>query len=282
MTSGHARPEGSGLAGLRRRAEVTELLFLFECTTAPPTQLRPIAERLGITVQAASHAYRALARRDLVEVRDGHYRTTVGGVAWLHTRLDALQEDLGRRIDRLHVIRSARAVAGGDLRAHDVVRLQVRDGWLTALPGRGGSSRGRAAHAARRGALVEVVDLEGIVPIRRGTVSVVVVDGRRTEDGRLVPRLRASLRGSGLVAAVGLEAAHLLERVTEAPVLRYGVGSAVIEASRLGTDTTVVVVDTLLPRFLEQLGAPDPPPIHVATLAGGAPRALRRRAARSR
>lgn len=247
---------------------MTELLFLFECTTAPPTQLRPIAEQLGITVQAASHAYRALARRGLVAVRDGHYRTTVAGVEWLHTRLDALKDDLGRKLDRLHVIRSARAVAGADLTAHETVSLQVKDGWLTALPGGRGNSTGRATHSAHRGELVEVAELIGIVPIRRGTVSVVVVDGRRTDDPRLGPRLKASIRGSGLAAAVGLEAAHLLERVTRAPVLRYGVGPAVLEASRLGTDATVVVVDTQLPRFLEQLGAPDPPPIRVTTLTG--------------
>ncbi|MGB6443136.1 MAG: hypothetical protein WBF81_07555, partial [Thermoplasmata archaeon] len=60
-------PPSDGLAGLRRGGAVTELLFLYECTTLEPTQLRPIADRLGLTVQAASHSFRSLARRGLVE-----------------------------------------------------------------------------------------------------------------------------------------------------------------------------------------------------------------------
>jgi predicted transcriptional regulator len=113
-----------GLAALRRGGTVTELLFLYECATLEPTQLRPIAERLGLTVQAVSHSFRQLKRRGLVTVQEGRYRPTVEGVAWLHETLRRLGDDLRERIERVHVIRSTRALALDDLSEGASVSLE--------------------------------------------------------------------------------------------------------------------------------------------------------------
>src|SRR5579862_5778797 len=120
------RSPGGGTAGLpdlRRRGAVTELLFLFECVTREPTQLRPIAEELGLTVQAASHSFRQLAARGLAEVREGRYRATVAGVAWLQAALGLLREDVAGRLARLDIVRSTRAIAAARIAAGAVVSL---------------------------------------------------------------------------------------------------------------------------------------------------------------
>src|SRR6202521_4974607 len=124
-----------GLADLRRPGTVTELLFLFECLTEEPTQLRPVADRLGLTVQAASHTFRGLVRKGLAEVRSGRYRPTVTGIAWLHGTLGEVSEDLHGRLAQLHVVRSTRAVAGTVIPAGSEVSLGLEDGILTARPG---------------------------------------------------------------------------------------------------------------------------------------------------
>ena len=166
-----AAARSDGLAELRRSGAVTELLILYECLTTEPTQLRPIARELGLTVQAVSHSYRLLARRGLAKVRDGRYRPTVAGIAWLHESLGRLGDDVRGRLERLHVIRSCRAVALSDLNAGDAVSLELRQGLLSARRGDVGPSRGRAQTSARRGALVEVAELEGIVPHHRAMLT---------------------------------------------------------------------------------------------------------------
>jgi predicted transcriptional regulator len=270
-------PAVTGLAGLRRGGTVTELLFLYECAALEPTQLRPIAERLGLTVQAVSHSYRQLRRRGLVTVQEGRYRPTVEGVAWLHETLRRLADDLRERIERVHVIRSARALALEEIAPGSVVSLELRAGLLSARPGSGGRSRGRARAGGRKGSLVEVSDLEGIVPLSPAPISIRTLSPSDLDDPRLPQRVRASLPTdpTSIVAAEGLEAYHALSIARAHSVLRFAAGSACLEASRLGVPSFVLVLETELPYLLSQFTGPSPPTLEVAPLAGGA-RARRR------
>lgn len=258
----------TGLGLLRRSGAVTELLFLHECATREVTQLRPVAERLGLTVQAASHIFRQLRRRGLAEVRGHRYRPTVAGIAWLHAALGSVREDLDERLQRLHIIRSTRAIARGRIPAHARVVLEVRHGILEARAGAKGASRGRSRKAAGSGQLVDVVDLEGIVPLQPAEVRIVTLpDSSATGRGPVGP-LRRLLRESpeGLLAASGIEAYHWLQRAASRPVLRFAVAASAIEASKVGVPTTLVVLESDLPRLLARFDQPQPPPITVRRL----------------
>ncbi len=250
---------------------MTELLFLYECTTREPNQLRPIAESLGLTVQAVSHSYRQLRRRGLVTVRDGRYRPTVEGVAWLHETLRRLADDVRERTERVHVIRSTRAVALEDLAAGAEVSLELQNGILSARPGGGGPSRGNVPRGGRKGSLVEVVDLEGIVPLAPAPIRIHTLSPTDLADPRLGERVRATLPAdpSALVAAEGLEAFHALSRAGRRQVLRFAAGSACLEAARLGVPSYLLVLESDLPHLLSQFAGPAPPPLEVTPLPGG-------------
>lgn len=260
----------SGLGLLRRSGAVTELLFLHECATREVAQLRPVADRLGLTVQAASHIFRQLRRRGLAEVRNGRYRPTVAGIAWLHSALGSVRQDLDDRLARLHVIRSTRAVARGPIPAGARVVLGIRSGVLEARAGRAGASRGTARHPARRGDLVEVVDLEGILPLESAEIRIVTLPDREALNPRVLGQLRGLAREvpEGLLAASGVEAFHWLQKATPRPVVRYAVAAAAMEASRVGVPTTLLVLESDLPRLLARFDQPQPPPITVRRLRG--------------
>lgn len=267
-------PVASGLGALRRRGAVTELLFLYDLTTRDVPNLKGIAERLGVTVQAVSHSFRQLRRRGLVDVRRGLYRPTVAGTAWLHAALGDLRRDVDRHLERLPVVRSARAVAAAPIRAGEAVSLSIVEGMLTARPGAEGASHGRAVAAARSGDLVPVSDLEGIVPIERGEVRVVTIPVGALHSARTLAALRRALRArrGGLLVAHGGEAAHWTRLAADRPFVRFGAAAAALEASSVGVDTTAVVLDEELPRFLEPFQGPYPPPLTVVRLAVGGSR----------
>ena len=271
MAGGRA-PELTGLVGLRRGGAVTELLFLYECATLEPSQLRPIAERLGLTVQAVSHSFRQLRRRGFVTVQDGRYRPTVEGVAWLHETLRRLGDDLRERIERVHVIRSTRALALENLAKGAAVSLELRHGLLSARPGGAGPSRGRVPKGGRKGSLVEVSDLEGIVPIVPTPIVVRTLRAADIADPRLADRVRASLPSDplALIAAEGLEAYHALASAGIRKALRFAAGRAALEASRLGVPSYILVPEGDLPHLIAEFTGPSPPPLEVAPLPGTA------------
>ena len=261
---------------------MTELLFLFECATREPSQLRPVAERLGLTVQAASHVFRQLRGRGLVAVRDGRYRPTVEGVAWLHQSLVRLGDDVRLHVERLHVIRSTRAVAAEDLAAGTAVSLDIVGGLLTARSGGAGPSQGRVVGSVRAGALVEVSDLEGIVPITTAVVTVRTLSEDDLADPRLPRRLAAALPGGrGLLGAEGLEAYRSLERATDRPIVRFAVAASALEAARIGVPSTVVVLARDLPLLLSVFSVGNPPPLDVRPLPPLSGRPRRRPVAHS-
>lgn len=265
VSSGHRA--ANGLTAMRRGGSVTELLFLYDCATTEPRQLRPVASRLGLTVQAVSHSFRQLRDRGLVEVRDGRYRPTVDGVAWLHGSLSRLADDVRDRLARLHVIRSTRAVALGPVPAGGPVSLELRDGLLCARPGGGGPSRGRAVDAARSGELVEVTGLEGIVPIAPATITVRTLDETDLSDPQLPRRLSSVLPApDATVAAEGLETLHHLRRTTDRPIERFAPAAACLGAARVGVPSTLFVLERDLPRLLAAFAVPSPPPLEVLPL----------------
>ena len=267
-----------GLKGLRRSGTVTDLLFLEACATWEPTQLRPIAETLGLTIQAVSHVFRTLRDRGLVQNRDGRYRLTLEGVARLHEALTSLGEDIRSRLGRLHVIRSTRAIAAGPLSVGDPVALEIRDGLLTARHAAGGASRGRVARGGLAGSLVEVSELEGIVPITPAPVRVTTIPESEVHAAGLSSRLTRELKGRpGPVAVVGLEAYLAVRAAIPLPPIRFAPTAVCREASRIGVPSTLVVLDRDLPRVLGELAGPEPPPVEVLPLAGGRRNAYRPR-----
>jgi putative transcriptional regulator len=270
VSPGRSKSAGrGGLSTLRRAGAVSDLLFLYECETLEVTNLRSVAERLGLTVQAASHTYRSLARRGLVELRGGRYRSTVRGVDWLHSALGSVRDDLAHRLDRLHIVRTTRAVAADAIGTGDPVSLDIRDGVLTAHAGGGRGSRGRAHSSAAVGDLVEVGELEGIVPLPHGRLQVVALPHDRVTERGLPAEVRATLAGArpGLIAAFGLGAAHVLSRaLPQRPFVRFGVASALSEATALGVDGAVVVTDRDLPRLFEQFDRPETPTLEFLPL----------------
>ncbi|MCI4322752.1 MAG: hypothetical protein L3K03_01805 [Thermoplasmata archaeon] len=272
-----------GFAGLRRSGAVSELLFLYECETEAVYRLRPVADRLGLTVQAVSHMFRQLRARGLVQFRDGQYRPTIAGSAWLHALLTSIEEETARRRERLDIVRSTRAVAAVDLAPGIIVNLELVDGILVARPGPGGGSRGRVERGSKAGALVQVSDLEGIVPIAPAPIRIRTITEADLGAPPMARKLARAIEGEpGLVATQGLEAYHAAKAVTNRELVRFGVTSATREASQVGVSSTVIVLDRDLPRLLAAYSGTHPPPLEVAPLGGASVRARRSGRNRSR
>ncbi len=253
-----------GLLVLRKAGRLTEILFLHEVATRTYGRLQPIAERLGVSVQAASFLYRRLKREGKVDLVAGRYRATMAGIDDLHHALSTLRSDVEDRMAQLQVVQKCRAIARGPIAKGDPVVLFMEGGLLHARAGLTGPSRGLATRTAQDGDLLEVDRLSGILSLTPAPVRCLVVQttsGPRADDAADRRKLSQLLseKPHGLLAAEGLEAVHLLRKVVHENFVRFGVAAAVRDAALLGVPVQVVVTDERLPPLLHRLSEPWPP-----------------------
>lgn len=265
--------DSRGLLTLIKPGRLTELLFLLELSTHPSGRLRPIAERLGVSVQTISLLHRKFRKEGKVAVVAGRYRATPAGIAELHARISGIRADLDARMAELQLVRECRAIAAAPIRKDEPVVLFMAGGDLHARPGNQGASRGVAARGARRGELVEVEQLRGVLPLPPARLVCLVVPASEIAyPARLVDRLRKALGAvdAELLAAEGIEAVHALRRATARPFVRFGVAAAARDAALLGVPAAIVVSDSHLRVLLQRLAEPSPAvPVEVRTIPAG-------------
>src|SRR3972149_2609895 len=136
---------------LRNLGELTRLLILRETSIRRHAVQRTIAEELHMTVRGVSESRRAMEKDGLIQVVDGEYRPTIGGVRVLHERFRDLRDFGDRTSKNLAIIEVTAAVAGNRIARGERVALFMEGGDLVAYAGRESPSMGRAGQPADRG-----------------------------------------------------------------------------------------------------------------------------------
>lgn len=222
----------------------TKVLILYELAQGRSRGQRDLAGAIDATPQLVSDYLKLMEREGLVERAGRAVRPTVQGFQFLQERLQELGDFTYRAMREVNVINACAAVAVEDIGEGERVVLELRDGTIVARPGEKGPSKGVATRAAKAGEDVAVRDLEGIMDIRTGAVTVAAlpsaVEGGTSKAD--LKRLKAQLTGrpAPVVAAldpVGLVAARKLRLEVG---IRFGAERAVVDAALRGVDVLVL------------------------------------------
>ena len=239
---------------LRDVREATRLLILKEITSRRHSRLRTIADKLDITVQAVSEYMRTMTREGFVRNVDGDWRATRKGVEFLQADFIALREFVESSVKEMSIVDVASAIAGGEIREGDEVGLFMEGGELIARPRAKSSSRGIAVGSASRGEDVGVKDLEGIVRLRPGRVTILRIPstrdgGTRKIDSEKVLRL-VKRHPRAIIASVELTGRVLSRRLKLVPDISFSVLPATLEAAQRGLDVLVLCPEDRVAEFI--------------------------------
>ena len=224
---------------LRDVRESTKLLLLLELTSRRVTRLKELADRLDLTVASVSEYVKAMEKEVLVVHVGGEYRATKFGVEFLQERFLALRDFVESSVREMAIIDRTVALAAEELKEGDRLGLFMEKGVLVARR-KASPSAGVAATAALRGETVVVRDLEGMVKLEPGRISIVRLSARATE--------RASAAGRGIfrrvkpdvVAALGLTAKAFAAKLGIDRPIEFSVISAAVEAAQVGLDVLLL------------------------------------------
>ncbi|MEE9237472.1 MAG: winged helix-turn-helix domain-containing protein [Thermoplasmata archaeon] len=230
---------------LRDVRESTKLLILLEITTHRHSRLKSIAEKVGLTVQGVSDYLKSLSSEGLIHRVEGIYAATMKGVDLLQERFKELREFVERAYSKMRILDTCAAVAGEDILEGERVGLFMEDAYLVAYPGRESSSHGRSLHSARKGEDIALVNLEGIVELSVGKITLLRIPGAREGGTRAVdlPEAHQFLqRHLGDKIAVNDAVARALAlKLGLEPDFEFAAIDASVEAALRGLDVLLIV-----------------------------------------
>jgi len=243
---------------LQDKAAATKFQILIEIAAAQLNiQQRDIAKKLNVTPQAISQYIEELAK-DCLIASDGRskYRVTKDGIDWVLKTFRDLQNYSNFVKKTVTNITVCAAVAGSDISQDQEVGLEMKDGLLFATDAMSSETKGTAVSDARKGEDVGISNIEGIVPLEIGEVTILKVPGiQRGGSGNAAStQLKKEISRGKLIGAIGIEALVALKRIGVAPHYSYGVREVVVEAACSGLSLLVVCVDDEIPGLLLRLG----------------------------
>lgn len=243
---------------LQSKNLATRFQILVEIAANQPTvHQKAIAEKIGVTPQAVSD-YVAQLLKDGLIVSSGRSRYTISkeGVDWVLAMTREIKEYCAFVEQAITSMSVCTAIAEEKLSKGQTVGLRMRDGLLWAgRPGDSGA-RGVTIADAEAGADVGVCNIEGIVALELGRVTIARVPPIDKGGSAIVhpAKLRKIISQPGAItAAIGLEALSALRRIGVQPQYFYGVEEAVIEAAFSGLSSIVICVDGEVPALIRRL-----------------------------
>jgi len=231
---------------LRNKNLTTRFQILVEIANSGPNiQQRDIANKLDITPQAVSDYIAQLIKDKLLtSAGRSSYKVTNEGVNWIIRtlrELNSYNSFIQRAVTNISI---CTALAESDLKKNQKVGLKMEDGLLFASRNTDHDATGITISKANSGEDVGVTDIEGIVPLELGQVTIVRVPGIQRGGSRKVDtdRLRDNLERNSFVTFLGLESFASL-RKAGVEFHQYGAAAAAIEATKSGLSALVVCVE---------------------------------------
>ncbi|MEM0157543.1 MAG: transcriptional regulator [Thermoplasmataceae archaeon] len=217
--------------------QIMILLNIFDGEKKPSA----IARSIGITVQGVQYHMKIMNGKGFI---DSESNITKEGFNFLDTGLSSMRDFVSQSIARLDDVVTWEAIASGRIKSGDQVSLDMRNGYLYASTSSGKGAKGRAKNNAEDGDMVAVTSINGIIDVKIGTVSVIVLpDAENMSKSFDFKSILDEAQGDSrsLVGTIGEEAYVICRKSGIKPDLEYASIHSAFEAGVRGVSSTVLV-----------------------------------------
>jgi putative transcriptional regulator len=246
---------------LQNKNSATRFQILVEIAASGPNiQQKDIATKLGVTPQAISDYIHQLINEELVvSTGRSQYKVSTKGVNWMLKVLRELRSYTSLVERAVTNVTVCAAIAECNLNQGQAAGLKMKNGLLFATSQINSGARGIAVSSVGQGEDVDISNIEGLVDLMRGRVTILQIPGIQKGGSRQVDleRLRAQITNNQQVGAIGIEALASLRRIDIEPRYLYGVTEAAIEAARCGLSFVIVSTDDAVPGLVKRLQEED-------------------------
>lgn len=211
------------------------LIKLFDHVDKPAA----ISKSIGITIQGVNYHLKILRQKGLV---DDNNEISKDGFSFMETGLTSLRDFVSENMMKIDNVVTWEALADVDISQGERVGIYMSDGYLHA--GNPDSRTvGITRNAARKGEVVSVTSISGIIKFDFGRILVCVIPPIEdvSDKSRLIGEVGDDLSSNRLVAVVGEEARWAAESAGYIPQIEFSALDGVFEAATRGMDSTLVI-----------------------------------------
>ncbi len=242
---------------LQNKNSATRFQIMVEIAASGPNiHQRSIAAKLGVSPQAVSDYIQQLTSAELIDAIDrSSYRVSVKGVNWMLKMLREVNDYISEAARAVTNITVCAAIAESDLDKGQAVGLKMKNGFLFATDKLEGGARGTAVTGAKQGEDIGISNVEGLVELTRGRITILEVPvvqegGSRQAD---LKQFKAQLTKNQQAGAIGIEALVALRRAGVEPHYLFGVAEAAIEEAHCGLSFLIVCTADVTSGLIKKL-----------------------------
>jgi putative transcriptional regulator len=224
--------------------------------SGPQIRQRDIATKLEVTPQAISDYIGQLVRDGLVTLEDhSRYKVTHEGVNWMIKVLKDLKDYSDFIVKAVTNISISTAIADTALVKDQKVGLEMKNGLLAATADAQSVCTGVAVSDAKINEEVGVKDIQGVIGLKAGKVSILKVPNTQRGGSRMIDieKLRNILNDKHLIGAIGIESLVALRKADTPMVHFFGVKEAVVESAQHGINPFVACVEDEFSGLIKKL-----------------------------
>ena len=229
---------------LQNKNSATKFQILVEiASTGPSIYQKNIAAKLGISPQAVSDYIKQLDKENLIEITNRYsLKVSIKGVNWMLKMIRELGEYISESNRAVVNITTCAAIAETNLKQGQTVTLKMKDGLLFATGESGRGARGVAVDNAKQGDDIGISNIEGLVELSRGKITILEVPDIREGGSRRtnLKKLKGKLAENRHIGAIGIESVIALRQTGIEPRYTFGVAEASIEEAKCGLSSIIV------------------------------------------
>lgn len=240
---------------LKKKSDFTKISILIEIMHGKK-KISEIAKTVNITIQGVSEYIKILRKEGLI---DKNFQITPKGMAFVMDKIEELRSYVTNVIGQVKMIRITESIAGEDISKNDNVGLFMENGYLVAKKQKS-SSVGIAINDAKKDEDVGIKDLNGIVDLNLGSITVCRLPSIQDGGSRVVEKSRVLeiIKGNVKIGVFGAVAYVTLKKFQIKIDFEYGSVRASQEAAHRGISSIIFVSSDLFKYVIEELETVQP------------------------
>ncbi|MCI4434995.1 MAG: winged helix-turn-helix transcriptional regulator [Thermoplasmata archaeon] len=235
---------------IKRKSEMTKMAILIEIMHGKK-KIKDISKSVNITIQGVSEYIKLLKKEGYI---DKNMNITMDGVDFVYKKMEELRSFITEVMSDMKFITNTEAIAGEEIKKGERVGLFMENGYMYAYK-RKSSSTGLATYDAMPGEDINISDLEGILDLSIGDITVVRLPSSKDGGSRRVDikELKKLIRKGVKKGVIGSVAYVTLKKNGIEIDFEYGVVRAAQEAAHRGFSSIIFVSSDLFKYTIEDL-----------------------------